>query len=117
MFGPYNLLTMIDRIPATWRPLMEYLVGHPEKDHDMLVERSPRTYLHQIAAPLLVLQGANDPRVREQESRELVEELKGLGKQAEIIVFEDEGHDVLKYPNKVRCYNTIVQFFTEHLRP
>jgi pimeloyl-ACP methyl ester carboxylesterase len=117
MFGPYNLLTMAARVPPTWRPMMAHLVGDPEKDHDMLVDRSPSTHLHNITAPLLVLQGANDPRVIEQESRDVVEELKRLGKHAEIIVFEDEGHDVLKYPNKVRCYNTIVEFFTEHLRP
>jgi dipeptidyl aminopeptidase/acylaminoacyl peptidase len=52
-----------------------------------------------------------------QESRDLVQELQGQGKQVELLVFEDEGHDVLKFENRVRCYNAITDFFVEHLRP
>ena len=82
-----------------------------------LVARSPSTYLHQLACPLLVIQGRNDPRVREVESRDVVEDLRRQGKQVELLVFENEGHDVLKLENKVRCYNEIVQFFVRHLEP
>jgi dipeptidyl aminopeptidase/acylaminoacyl peptidase len=69
-----------------------------------------------IACPLLVIQGQNDPRVVEQESRDLVDELRGRGKDVDYIVFEDEGHDVLKLSNRVRCYDAITQFFCEHVR-
>ena len=79
----------------------------------MLADRSPKTYLHQLACPMLVIQGANDPRVVEQESRDLVEELRGQGKDIDILVFEDEGHDVLKFDNRVRCYNAITEFFEQ----
>ncbi|MFH1689274.1 MAG: prolyl oligopeptidase family serine peptidase, partial [Candidatus Eisenbacteria bacterium] len=59
----------------------------------------------------------NDPRVVEVESRELVEELKGMGKDVDYLMFEDEGHDVLKFDNRVRCYNGITDFFVKHLKP
>lgn len=117
MFGPYDLLTFANRVPESWKPLMAFLVGDPVTEKEMLIERSPRTYIQQIQAPLLVIQGKNDPRVIEQESRELVEELRGRGNQVEYLMFEDEGHDVLKYENRVRCYNTITDFFKKHLRP
>ena len=64
-----------------------------------------------------MLQGANDPRVTEIESREVVAHLKEMGKDAEIHVFENEGHDVIKLENKVLCYNMITDFFREHLKP
>lgn len=117
MFGPYDLLTFMERLPPTWQPYFELAVGHPERDRDLLVERSPRTYAAEISCPLLVVQGRNDPRVVEQESHDLVEELRGLGKHVDYLVFDDEGHDVLKLPNRVRCYETIVDFFREHLAP
>jgi pimeloyl-ACP methyl ester carboxylesterase len=117
MFGPYNLLTFIDRIPETWKPYFNIAIGDPEKDRDFLLERSPVTYIGNVTAPLLVIQGANDPRVIERESRDVVENLKEAGKQADYLVFENEGHDVIKYENKVLCYNTITEFFKEHLKP
>jgi dipeptidyl aminopeptidase/acylaminoacyl peptidase len=55
--------------------------------------------------------------VREIESRDLVEDLRAQGKKVEYLVFENEGHDVLKFENKVRCYNAIVDFFAQHLEP
>lgn len=117
MFGPYNLADFMNRVPETWKPYFKLAVGDPEKDMDFLVERSPRTHIDRLACPLLVIQGKNDPRVIEQESREVVERLRGQGKHVDYLMFEDEGHDVLKYPNKVTCYNTITEFFTQHLKP
>jgi dipeptidyl aminopeptidase/acylaminoacyl peptidase len=117
MFGPYDLIAFADRVPESWKPFMAFLVGDPVTEKDRLVATSPRTYVHQIQAPLLVIQGKNDPRVIEQESRELVEELRGMGKEVDYLMFEDEGHDVLKHENRVRCYNTITAFFEKHLRP
>lgn len=115
MFGPYNLFTFMERLPETWKPYFHLAVGHPEKDKDFLTERSPRFHIEQIAAPLLVIQGKNDPRVIEQESRDLVEYLRSLGKQVEYLMFENEGHDVLKHENRVVCYNAITDFFKKHL--
>ncbi len=117
MFGPYDLLTFGERIPETWKPYFALSLGDPERDRDFLVERSPRTSIADLSCPLLVIQGRNDPRVVEQESSDLVEELRALGRDVEYLVFEDEGHDVLKLPNRVRCYEAIVGFFSQHLRP
>ncbi|MBZ0303330.1 MAG: prolyl oligopeptidase family serine peptidase [Anaerolineae bacterium] len=115
MFGPNDLLTFMDRIPETWKPYFKIAVGDPVDDHDFLVERSPRTYMQQLQAPMLVIQGQNDPRVIERESRDVVEQLRATGKTVDYLLFEDEGHDVLKYDNRVRCYNAITDFFKANL--
>lgn len=115
MFGPYDLITFSQRIPETWKPYFALALGDPDRDRDFLVERSPKTTIADISCPLLVIQGQNDPRVVEQESHDLVDGLRELGKDVDYLVFEDEGHDVLKLPNRVRCYDTIVGFFSEHL--
>jgi acetyl esterase/lipase len=115
MFGPYNLTTFIDRLPETWKTYFYQAVGHPEKDAEFLAERSPSTYLSELACPLLVMQGAHDPRVIERESRDVVERMQAEGKTVDYVVYADEGHDVLKYVNKVDCYNRIVDFFAQHL--
>ena len=115
MFGPYDLITFSQRIPESWKPYFELVIGHPERDRDFLLERSPRTYMQQIRCPLLVIQGKNDPRVIERESRDVVEQLQTAGKQVDYLVFEDEGHDVLKYANRVACYTAIAEFFKTYL--
>ncbi len=116
MFGPYDLIgSFLERVPATWKTYFYEALGHPERDRDLLIERSPKTYLQDLTAPLLVIQGANDPRVVETESRQVVENLRAAGKDVEYLVFADEGHDVIKYENKVRCYTTITEFFRRHL--
>ena len=115
MFGPYDLLTFSERIPETWKPYFKLAMGDPVEDHDFLVERSPRTYIDQIQCPLLVIQGKNDPRVIEQESHDLVDHLRSIGKKVDYLVFENEGHDVLKLENRITCYNTITDFFRQHL--
>ncbi len=115
MFGPYDLFTFMDRLPETWKPYFALAVGDPEKDADFLVDRSPKTHIADISCPLLVIQGQNDPRVVERESRDVVEQLRDLGREVDYLVFDDEGHDVLKLANRVRCYDTIVGFFGQHL--
>ncbi len=115
MFGPYDLLTFSDRLPETWKPYFQISLGDPIKDREFLIERSPKTYIDQIQCPLLVIQGKNDPRVIEQESRDLVEHLREIGKEVDYLMFENEGHDVLKYENRVICYNSITEFFKKHL--
>ncbi len=116
MFGPYDLVTFSERIPETWKPYFRIALGDAEMDGDFLVERSPRTYIEQLTCPLLVIQGRNDPRVVEAESRDLVEHLRRQGKQVEYLVFENEGHDVLKFDNRVRCYTAIADFFNKYLK-
>jgi len=119
MFGPYDLLTFSDRLPETWKPYFKIAVGDAEKPEGkaFLVERSPKTNMHQLTCPMLVIQGRNDPRVVAKESEELVAELRKKGKKIELLIFEDEGHDVLKYHNRVTCYNSITDFFAKNLKP
>lgn len=117
MFGPFDLLTFSDRIPITWKPYFKIALGDPETEKDFLLERSPKTYIGEIGCPLLVIQGKNDPRVVEKESHDLVDHLRSLGKTVDYLVFENEGHDVLKYDNRVRCYESIKGFFETHLHP
>lgn len=117
MFGPYDLLTFSERIPETWKPYFKIALGDPAipAEKDFLIERSPRTYLHQMTCPMLVVQGRNDPRVVAAESEDLVEDLRKQGKNMELLIFEDEGHDVLKYDNRVTVYNRIADFFATYL--
>jgi len=117
MFGPFDLLTFQERMPETWKPYFKIALGEVVEDREFLVERSPKTHIEQIQCPLLVIQGKNDPRVVEPESRDLVEFLRGKGKQVDYLMFENEGHDVLKYENRVRCYTAITEFFQRTLKP
>jgi dipeptidyl aminopeptidase/acylaminoacyl peptidase len=119
MFGPYDLLTFSDRIPETWKPYFKLSIGDPEKPAERkdLVERSPKTHLHNMTAPMLVIQGRNDPRVVAAESEDLAKQLRKQGKDIELLIFEDEGHDVLKYENRVTCYTAIADYFAKHLKP
>lgn len=115
MFGPYDLFTFMERIPETWKTYFYMALGHPEKDKEFLRERSPSTHLERLACPLLVIQGANDPRVVERESSDVVNTLRAQGKRVDYVVYTDEGHDVIKFANKVDCYTRIVDFFSQHL--
>ncbi len=119
MFGPYDLLSFMDRIPETWKPYYKIALGDPDNPEEkrFLVERSPATHIDRVKSPMLVIQGSNDPRVAEAESRDLVKRLKKQGKNVDILVFPDEGHDVLKFNNRVTCYNAITDFFAKYLKP
>lgn len=117
MFGPFDLLSFQERIPETWKPYFKIALGDIVEDREFLIERSPKTHIEHIQCPLLVIQGKNDPRVVEPESRDLVEFLRGKGKQVDYLMFENEGHDVLKYENRVRCYSEITEFFRRTLKP
>ncbi|NWG10926.1 S9 family peptidase [Candidatus Bathyarchaeota archaeon] len=117
MFGPYDLISFIHRLPKTWQTFFIMSMGHPEKDKEFLKERSPKTYLKNIKCPMLIIQGKNDPRVLIAESKDVAEDLKANGVETELLVFEDEGHDVIKFKNKVPCYTKIIDFFKKHLKP
>src|SRR5690606_13590572 len=74
--GPSNLVTFVQSVPPFWRAVLKEWVGDAEEDREALVERSPITYVDQLRAPLLVIQGANDPRVVKAESDQMVEKLR-----------------------------------------
>lgn len=116
--GPSNLISFIQTTPAYWAADLEsiYLrVGHPEKDAELLKSRSPLFAAHQIKSPLLIAQGANDPRVKKAESDQIVAALKKHGIQHEYLLFEDEGHGFAKPENQIKFFKTAEEFLARHL--
>lgn len=114
--GPANLITFTKSVPPFWRRLMKVWVGDPEEDAELLTERSPLTYVDDIRAPLLVIQGANDPRVVKAESDQMVERLEHLGREVEYLVFEDEGHGFTKRSNSLAAYKAAADWLETHLK-
>jgi len=113
--GPSNLVTFSKAVPPTWRRFMDKWVGNPETEADFLMERSPITYVDDVRAPLLVMQGANDPRVVKGESDQMVERLRELGREVEYVVFDDEGHGFTKRENQLRAFRLASDWFEQHL--
>jgi dipeptidyl aminopeptidase/acylaminoacyl peptidase len=115
IFGPSNLITFAKAVPPTWRRMMKRFVGDPEEDADLLRERSPLTYIDDAKTPLLVIQGAKDPRVVQPESDQLVEKLRSLGRDVEYIVFDDEGHGFTKRQNELKAYRSSAEWLERYL--
>jgi dipeptidyl aminopeptidase/acylaminoacyl peptidase len=115
IFGPSNLVTFAKAVPPTWRRFIARFVGDPETEADFLLERSPITYVDNVKAPLLVIQGATDPRVVKGESDQMVEKLRSLGREVEYIVFEDEGHGFTKRANELKAYRRAAEWLERHL--
>jgi dipeptidyl aminopeptidase/acylaminoacyl peptidase len=113
--GPSNLLTFVKTVPPFWVRYMHEWVGNPETEADFLRERSPITYIDNVRADMLIMQGANDPRVNKAESDQMVERLRANGRSVEYLVFEDEGHGFTQRANQLKAWNTIAGFLTAHL--
>lgn len=114
LFGPSNLFSFIESVPDHWKPVMERWLGDPVKDKERLTKDSPITYLHQMTKPMLVVQGANDPRVVKAESDQIVEKLKEQGTEVEYLVLEDEGHGFSKKENEIKVNRLILDFLERH---
>ena len=114
--GPANLVTFVRAVPPQWLRFMAEWVGDPDTEEEFLCERSPITYVDQVQAALLVLQGAKDPRVVKYESDQMVERLRELGREVEYVVFEDEGHGFTRYANEVHAYRLTCEWLESHLR-
>jgi dipeptidyl aminopeptidase/acylaminoacyl peptidase len=116
--GPSNLITLIQTIPPYWAPLIAQFhrrVGDPEKDADFLWSRSPLSAVDRIRIPLLIAQGANDPRVKQAESEQIVAALEKAGIDHEYLLFPDEGHGFAKPENRLKFYAAAEQFLAKHL--
>ena len=113
--GPSNLVTFIKTVPEHWKNLTFELVGNPEKEESFLKERSPITFVDDInpATSLLVIQGANDPRVAKSESDQIVERLRDKGMDVDYMIFEDEGHGFTKYNNQIKALKKSAEFLVE----
>ena len=113
--GPANLITFTQSLPAHWRPMIKSLVGDPVEDREMLIERSPITYVENIQTPLLVIQGANDPRVVKAESDQMVEQIQQNGGNVEYFVDENEGHGATRRENLIKWMQMVVDYFEAKL--
>lgn len=113
--GPSNLLTFVRTVPPFWTRFMDQWVGNPDVEGDFLRERSPITYIDNLRADLLIIQGANDPRVNKAESDQMVERLRAQGRGVEYMVFDDEGHGFTKRANQLRAMGAAGQFLVSHL--
>lgn len=115
LFGVANLVTMIENNQPNWRRFLRRWIGDLETDREKLTQRSPVTHIDQVRCPMLVIQGANDPRVPKSESDQVVERLRARGQRVEYVVFPDEGHGFTKSANRRKAYARIVDFLTEEL--
>ena len=116
--GPSNLKTLIETIPPYWEPqiaLFHQRVGNPETETEFLWSRSPLSRASSIRTPLLIAQGANDPRVKQAESEQIVAALRDAGIDYEYMLFPDEGHGFAKPENRLRFYAAAERFLARHL--
>ncbi|MCU7371853.1 S9 family peptidase [Paucibacter sp. O1-1] len=119
IFGVSNWLRTLESIPPYWESFRQALyqeVGDPVKDKDFLIATSPLFHAKNIRVPLLVVQGANDPRVIKPESDEIVEAVKKNGVPVDYLVFDDEGHGFAKKKNEAEAFRRIVEFLDKHLK-
>ncbi len=116
--GPSNLKTLLETIPPYWAPMIAQLykrVGNPETEADFLWSRSPLSRAGDIRIPLLIAQGANDPRVKQAESEQIVAALKDAGIDYEYLLFPDEGHGFAKPENRLEFYAAAERFLARYL--
>ena len=118
--GVANLFTFLKTIPPYWKPYLEMMyemVGHPEKDKELLTKASPALNADRIKAPLLIAQGARDPRVNKDESDQMVAALKARGIDVPYLVKDNEGHGFRNEENQFEFYEQMEQFLDKHLGP
>ena len=120
IFGVTNWLRTLKSIPPYWESFREALyqeMGDPfTEDSLRLYDISPLFHADQVTKPLMVLQGANDPRVLQVESDEIVEAVNQNNVPVEYVLFPDEGHGFVKKENQIKGYKKIVEFLDKYLR-
>ena len=117
--GVSNLFTFMGTIPPYWKPYLEMLyemVGHPEKDKELLTATSPALHADNIKTPLFIAQGAKDPRVNKAESDQMVEALKKRGVVVEYMVKDNEGHGFANEENRFEFYEAMEKFLATNLK-
>ncbi|MEG3933088.1 MULTISPECIES: S9 family peptidase [unclassified Microcoleus] len=116
--GPSNLITLLQTIPPYWEPRKASLyhrVGNLETEPEFLKSISPLSFVDRIQKPLLIAQGANDPRVKEAESEQIVNAMKQAGKPVEYVLYTDEGHGFARPENRLHFYAIAEEFLAKYL--
>ena len=118
LVGPSNIVTLLNSTPPHWAPIKARLIqrmGDPERDREFLESRSPLFFAERITAPLLVGQGANDPRVPQRESEQIVDAMRRANKPVEYLVYADEGHGFVRPENNLHFFARAEAFLAQHL--
>ncbi|HEY8879550.1 MAG TPA: prolyl oligopeptidase family serine peptidase, partial [Roseateles sp.] len=120
IFGVSNWLRTLESIPPYWETFRQALyqeIGDPVKDRERLMATSPLFHASEIKKPLMVIQGANDPRVIKPESDDIVAAVKKNGVPVDYLVFDDEGHGFSKKKNTLEANRRMVEFLDKYLKP
>jgi len=119
LFGVSNWVRTLQSIPPYWESFRKSLykeIGNPQTDLENLRAVSPLFHADKIVRPLIVLQGANDPRVIKPESDEIVDNIKKRNGVVEYVLFDNEGHGFTKKANEIRAYKAILDFCDRYLK-
>ncbi len=117
--GPSNLLTFLKSIPPYWESYLKTMhlrIGDPATEAEMLRSRSPLFNIGRIRVPVLIAQGANDPRVNRNESEQIVSAMRASALECEYLLFPDEGHVFVKPENRMRFYGAAEKFLARILK-
>lgn len=115
MVGPSNLNTLIESFPEYWKPMMAMWYKRLGEDREFLWSRSPLSRVDDIRIPILIAQGENDPRVKRAESEQIVGAMKERGIPHEYVMYENEGHGLVKPENRLDFYRRADRFLAKHL--
>ncbi len=116
--GPVHLRTLLTSLPPYATPILAFYhsrVGHPETDADLLEEVSPLNHADRIIRPVLIFQGGTDPRVTREEVEQIIKAMDHHGIPHEYVLYEDEGHVLVKEPNRLDFATKALNFLAEHL--
>jgi dipeptidyl aminopeptidase/acylaminoacyl peptidase len=118
--GPSNLITLLESVPEYWKPMLDMMlhrVGDPrsEEGRALLTEHSPLTHVDNIIRPLLIGQGANDPRVKQAESDQIVSAMNAKGIPVTYLLYPDEGHGFARPENRMSFFAAAEAFLAAHL--
>jgi len=115
-YGIINWFTMLQHEDALLQEYEKSLLGDPEKDRKVYEADSPITYMHNVKAPLLVLQGDNDPRVPKEEAQQIVDLLKSDRKTVDVHYYPNEGHGFSKRENRIDAIQRSLTWFGTYLK-
>ena len=116
--GPSNIKTLLSSIPPYWAPLKKMFtlrVGDAENDEALNTKMSPLFHADKVKAPLIIAQGANDPRVNIKESDQMVEAMRAKGLKVDYVVYTDEGHGFARPNNRLDFYGRVDEFLARQI--